>query len=88
MRSETQLASSVRTVLAMMIAPASRRFLVSGLIRPLKSRKCQRAAGGRHVCCVDVVLERDGDAVQRPADAARASFAVTLVCFGQRARAG
>ena len=72
-------------VLAMMIAPASRRFFVSvasyGGIEPLERH---RAAGGRHVGRVDVVLERDRNAVQRAADLALRALAVALVGFLQR----
>ena len=66
----TQLASSVSTVLAMMTAPASRsRVRQRGLVGRHQPGERQRAAGRRHVGGVDVVLERDRDAVQRPAHA-------------------
>ena len=72
-------------VLAMMIAPASRRFFVSvasyGGTKPVER---QRAAGGRHVGRVDVVLERDRNAVQRPADLALRPLAVALVGLLER----
>ena len=41
------------------------------LVRRHQPGKRQRAAGGRHVRGVNVVLERDRDAVQRTADASR-----------------
>ena len=64
----------------MMIAPASRRFAGQRrLVRRDEPGKGQRAAGGRHVGGVNVVLERDRDTVQRTADASGAALAVALV---------
>ena len=74
-------------VLAMMIAPASRRFFVSvasyGGTRP-SNASAPPVVGivGR----VDVVLERDRNAVQRSADAALRALAIERVGVGERVR--
>jgi hypothetical protein len=46
----------------------------------------QRAAGRRHVGGVDVVLERDRDAVQRSAELALRALAIERVGLGERVR--
>ena len=56
------------------------------LVRRHESGERQRAAGRRHVGRVDVVLERDRDAVQRTAHFARRALAVALVGLLERAR--
>ena len=72
----------------MMIAPASRRFFVSvASYGGTRSVERERAAGRRHVGRVDVVLERDRDAVQRTADLAGRALAIALVGL-RRAPAG
>ena len=81
----TQLASSVSVVLAMMIAPASRRFFVERrFVGRQEAVKGERAAGGGMSVRQDVVLERDGNAVQRAADLALRALAIALVGFVQR----
>ena len=54
-----------------------------------RSLERQRAGGGRHpVVRVDVVLERDRDAVQRPADLAGLALGIELVGDLERLRVG
>ena len=47
------------------------------------SHKRQSSTCGRHVCRVDVVFHRDGNAVQRPSHMARAALAVEYLGFAQ-----
>jgi hypothetical protein len=46
-----------------------------------RSRECDRTRGGRHVERVDVVLEQDGDAFQRPPRPPRVAVQIVLPCL-------
>ena len=53
-------------------------------IRRNHSIKRERASGGRHVGCVDIVFEGDGYAVQRPTDLALRALAIESLGFLDR----
>ena len=77
-RVERMFAHSLRFVLPRITAPASRSRSTTnasrGGVEPVER---QRAGGGRHpVGGVDVVLDEDRDAVQRPAQPAGLALAV------------
>ena len=55
-----------------------------GVVGRHQAGEGQRPAGGRHEGGVDVVLERDRDAVQRPADLAGGALAIERVGLFQR----
>ena len=83
----TQLASSVESRLG--DDDGARRDQVlrqSGFIRRHVAGKGERAAGGGHVRGVDVVLERDRNAVQRTAQLALRALAIERVGFLERLR--
>ena len=83
----TQFASSVSCVLAMMIAPASSRFFASvASYGGTRSANASAPPVVAHRRRVDVVLERDRDAVQRAVDASARALAVQRVGDRERVR--
>ena len=77
-------ANSCRLVLPMMIAPASRRRVTTGASAERVPRRHRRPGGRRCAGDVDEILDRDRDAVQRPAVVSGGDFRSARSRLGQR----
>ena len=85
---ERKLAHSLRLVLPRITAPAARSRSTTNASRAAIDPSQRQRSGGRHhpIAGVDVVLDEDRDAVQRPAHAL--AFALGVERVGNRQRVG